>query len=255
MIVSIMQPYFFPYIGYFQLIAQSDVFVLFDDVQYIKRGWVNRNRILSYGQATWLTLPVVYGPHELPIRDRDYQLDAASVRRCTRQVEVAYKRAPQFDAVFPLVRDLLQFPDTNIAAFNVHLIRRLTDWLGIAPRFVLASDLDKDRQLAGQELVIDICRRLQATRYVNPIGGTKLYQASRFARDGIELGFLRSTVPAYPQFGEEPVTSLSIIDVLMFNDPQQVRELMRHYSIDANPDAAMPQAADELQALPDQTRV
>jgi hypothetical protein len=240
MIVSIMQPYFFPYIGYFQLIAHSDTFVLFDDVQYIKRGWVNRNRILSYGKPAWMTLPVLYGPHYLPICARSYQLDAICVRRCIRQIEVAYQRAPHFDAVFPLVRELIQYPDHNVATFNVNLLRRLSEYLGIAPRFLLASELDKDQRLAGQELVVDICRRLGATHYVNPIGGTQLYQSSRFARDGIELGFLRSTAEAYPQFGYEPVNSLSIIDVLMFNSPDRIQELMHHYCIDKNPDA-MPQ--------------
>lgn len=237
MIVSILQPYFFPYIGYFQLIAHCNVCVLFDDVQYIKNGWINRNRILSHGKAAWLTLPVLYGPHQLSIRRRRYQLDAASVRRCMRHIRAAYERAPHFDEVYPLLCEILQFPDPDVAAFNVHLIRRTTERLGITTRFVLASELDKNPELAGQELVIDICRQVHATRYINPISGIPLYRGSRFARDGIELGFLRSAVPTYPQFSQETVPALSIIDVLMFNSLQQIRELLRHYRIETGSDA------------------
>jgi hypothetical protein len=254
-IVSVMQPYFFPYIGYFQLLAQSDVFVFSDDVQYIKGGWVNRNRILLQGKPAWLGLPVLYGPHRLAIRHRQYQLEPATVRRCKRQIQAAYERAPYFGTVFPLLGEILEYPVADVASFNINLIRRVAERIGITTRCVVASDLGIGPGLAGQELVIDICRRLRATRYVNPIGGTKLYQASRFARDGIELGFLRSTVPAYPQFAEEPVTCLSMIDVLMFNTPQAIRELMRHYSIDANPDGAGLQATGMPGALPGRTGV
>lgn len=240
MIVSILQPYLFPYIGYFQLINHSDICVLSDDVQYIKNGWINRNRILSHGKAAWLTRPVLYGPHHLSIRDRRYQPGTTMVNRCLRQIRASYQHAPHFDTIFPVLQETLKHPDLNVAAFNIESIRRLAKELGITTRFVVASELAKTPCLAGQELVIDICKRLNATRYVNPLGGMALYHRDRFAIDGITLGFLRSTVPEYAQFSNAGVRSLSIIDVMMFNDIRRMRELMEHYRIDGGSTKSAP---------------
>lgn len=231
MIVSIMHPYFFPYIGYFQLIAQSDVFILFDDVQYINRGWVNRNRILRNGEPCWLTFPVRKGSSHLAINQRYYQLEQADVERILRRIEAAYRPAPHFATVFPFVEELMNFGDANVAAFNVNLIERIAARLGIRTRFVLSSAMVKDDSLAGQERVIDMCRRLGATRYVNPVGGARLYAAERFAASGMNLSFLQPAPAAYPQFGQPPVPDLSIIDVLMFNGDETVARLLHNYRL------------------------
>jgi hypothetical protein len=231
MIVSIMHPYFFPYIGYFQLIFESDIFVLFDDVQYINRGWVNRNRILRNGEPCWVTLPVRKGSSHLAINQRHYQLEKTDVVRVLRRIEAAYRKAPRFDATFPLIEELLNFGDANVAAFNVNLIERIAARLAIRTRFVLSSAMVKDDTLAGQERVIDMCRRLGATHYVNPIGGVQLYQHDRFAAAGIKLSFLQTAVSAYPQFGQAPVPNLSIIDILMFNSSESVARLLRKYRL------------------------
>jgi hypothetical protein len=122
MIISIMQPYFFPYIGYFQLIAQSDVFVFYDDVQYIKGGWVNRNRILRNGEPCWLTLPVRKEAFRLAINQRSYELERATVGRVLRRIAAAYLKAPRFEVIFPCVEELVNFGDANVAAFNMNLI-------------------------------------------------------------------------------------------------------------------------------------
>jgi WbqC-like protein family len=229
MIVSIMQPYFFPYIGYFQLIFHSDVFVFLDDVQYIKGGWINRNRILHDGGPRWLTRPVRKAAYHLAINQRYYQPGAA---RVLRRVEAAYGNAPHFAKVFPVVADLLSFPDANVAAFNINLLTRISALLAIRRRFIVSSAMVKDESLTGPRRVVDMCHRLGATHYVNPIGGAHLYRPPHFAAAGVTLSFLQPTVPNYPQFGQEPVRDLSIIDALMFNGDGAVVRLLRKYRLE-----------------------
>ena len=231
MIVSIMQPYFFPYIGYFQLVANSDIFVFHDDVQYIKGGWVNRNRILRDGRPCWLTLPVRNGAFQLTIQQRQYQLDKPVIARVLRRIEASYSKAPRFEVVFPLVEKLITLATANVAYFNDNLIKRITAELGARAKFILSSELDKQNHLAGQERVVNICQRLGATHYVNPIGGTRLYDADRFAKAGIRLSFLETAEITYPQFGNPSIPNLSIIDVLMFNDEKRVACMLKQYNL------------------------
>jgi hypothetical protein len=231
MIVSIMQPYFFPYIGYFQLIAQSDVFVILDDAQYIKGGWINRNRILRNGEPCWITLPVAHASHALPINQRSYQLTPKIRDRTRRQIESCYRKAPHFAKVFPLVREVLDCEDANVATYNENLITRVCERLQLRTRMVRSSELGARGSMIGQDRVIDLCKRLGATHYVNPIGGTVLYKSNEFAQQRLELSFLESTVTPYPQFGDAPVRSLSIIDVMMFNDDQRIATMLREFRL------------------------
>lgn len=231
MIVSIMQPYFFPHIGYFQLLEHADIFVYHDDVQYIKDGWINRNRILKRGEASWLTLPVLRGGHALAINQRRYQLGPAIVARILRVIEERYRKAQNYREVYPIVQEIMAYEDANVAAFNANLIGRLADHLGIKARLVRSSELIKDNRLFGQDRVIALCRHFGATRYVNPIGGATLYQAERFARAGIDLSFLELTCSPYVQFDAAPVPSLSIIDELMFNDGKDLAKRLKEYRL------------------------
>jgi hypothetical protein len=242
-----MQPYFFAYLGYFQLIAHSDIFVHYDDIQYSKGGWINRNRILWEDRTRWLTLPVRKGALHQRINQRFYQLTPKIVGQVLRRIEMAYREAPQFRAVFPLLEEIFQFEDANIAAFNVNLIERLTERIGLRTRLVRSSKLKLDDRTSGQERVIAICRRLGATQYVNAIGGIRLYDAERFAESGITLRFLKSLTAPYPQFGSAFVPSLSIIDALMFNENSTLKQLLTACRITDAVDLvqAEPSAANE----------
>lgn len=232
--VSIMQPYFFPYIGYFQLMAACDTFVVFDDVQYIRRGWVNRNRILVNGEPHWITMPVENADYYLPINQRNYLLDDRLALRLRRRIAGAYASAPQFDSVMPIIDEILSHHDGNVARFNTNLLMRIASYIGIHTPVRISSSIEKDRSLSGQELVIDLCRRLGASGYINPIGGLELYQASRFNEHGLELRFLNSTAAEYAQYQNSHVKSLSIIDVLMFNEPEIVKSMLSQYELIAN---------------------
>lgn len=229
--VAIMQPYFFPYIGYFQLMAACDVFVLHDDVQYIKGGWVNRNRILLNGESRMITFPVQKGAHDLPINSRNYVEDRQARKAIINLVRQAYSRAPEYRRIFPALEDMLEFEDRNVANFNRNLIECIAGMIGMYCRIVVSSDMDKDDTLTGEQRVLDMCCRLGATDYLNPIGGTELYHSGTFQKHGIALHFLEALDECYEQGAATWVPFLSIIDVLMFNPLTEVRRLLTRYRL------------------------
>jgi hypothetical protein len=228
-IAAIMQPYFFPYIGYFQLMKAVDVFVFYDDVQYMKGGWINRNRILADGEPAWLTLPVRRASVTLPINQRHYLLDGEEISTIKQRLRTSYEKAPFYAQTFPLLSELLDFDDSNVAFFNMHLLIALAGELDINCRFVKSSELDKTPHLKGQEKVLDVCRRLGVTQYVNSIGGFDLYDPQAFAEAGMELSFLHARATDYAQAGQAHVPFLSIIDVLMFKSFEGTKPLLREY--------------------------
>lgn len=229
--LAIMQPYFFPYIGYFQLIAASDVFVLHDDVQYIKGGWVNRNRILLNGASRIITLPVQKDAYDLPINARNYVEDKQARKDIINLVKQAYAKAPCYREVFPLIEELLMFEDRNIARFNENLIRRICNFTGIRTRIITSSGMDKDNSLSGEQRVLEICKRLGATGYTNPQGGQSLYDTATFRNIGISLRFLFMRPVPYPQRADGFVPYLSIIDALMELGPVAIKPCLAEFDL------------------------
>lgn len=217
MIASIMQPYLFPYLGYFQLMAASDVFVVHDDVQFIKGGWINRNRILVSGRCQWMTLPVADAPYTREIRQREYQVGQEHRDKLLRRLEGAYRNATNFAATMALIESILAFPERNVAAMNTHALREVASAIGIRTQLLVSSSLDKDCALRGADRVADICARLGATVYLNPIGGTGLYDSAFFDQKGLQLRFIECQPVPYAQGVEPFVPFLSIVDVLMHN--------------------------------------
>lgn len=226
-----MQPYYFPYLGYFQLISASDTFVLYDDVQYSKGGWANRNRILSGGKASWLTLPVGAAPLGSSYRQKTYQLGEDQRKSHLQRIHSAYRKAPMFTRVFPEIEAIMAFEDERVAEFNSNLIRHIAGMLGIPTPMLLASTIPNRPIQRGQARIIKVCEQLKATIYLNAIGGIHLYDEAAFAKSGISLRFLRPSAPAYPQAGGDFVPFLSIIDVLMNNSIDTVRDMLRQSSV------------------------
>jgi hypothetical protein len=218
-----MQPYFFPYIGYFHLVSSADVFIFFDDVQYIDRGWSNRNRILVNGKAHTITLPVQAGPRSATYRERDYCLENIE-RSILRPIRFNYAKAPQFSLVMPLIEDILSYESSNVALFNGNLIEKISKYLGISTEFKFSSDIGVDASLKAQDRIIAIARAIGTDRYINPAGGRGLYSAAAFDAAGVELRFLEPELISYSQFSPDPVLGLSIIDVLMFNSVESIRQ-------------------------------
>jgi hypothetical protein len=228
--VAIMQPYFVPYLGYFQLIAAAGTFVVYDDVHYIQRGWINRNRVLNQGNVHYVTIPLMKASQNKRICELSIAQTGQWQKKTLHTLRSAYGRAPHFSEVFPICEAIVACPAVGLVDFLEHSLSRLCSVLGIATRFVKSSELALQAphlaatdQLRGATRIAAFCKHLGATSYINPIGGTELYSSDDFLRDGMELLFLKSTPPEYRQQGATHVPSLSIIDVLMFNGIEQTR--------------------------------
>jgi hypothetical protein len=229
--VAIMQPYFLPYIGYFQLIGAVDAFVVYDNVKYTKKGWINRNRFLLDGHGEVFTLPLKKGSDALDIRERHLAADFDRPKLLNR-LAGAYRRAPCADTTLPVLRRILEHDDDNLFDFIHASLREVCGWLGIVTPLIVSSTLQIDHGLTAQDRVLAICRHLGADTYINAIGGRQLYSQEAFAALGIDLHFLQSRPTEYPQFGSPFVPCLSILDVMMFNPIGSIsRDLLGDYDL------------------------
>jgi hypothetical protein len=220
--LAIMQPYFLPYIGYWQLMASVDVFVVYDNIKYTKKGWINRNRMLVNGQDKIFTLPLKGDSDHLDVVQRELAGDFDR-RKLLNQFAGAYRRAPYFEQTWPLLETVIQYGDNNLFRYILHSIEQLCSYLGIGTRIQVSSGIPIDHSLKAQDKVLAICEALGATTYINAIGGTELYDGEVFANRGVELRFIKARPFEYPQFGAAFVPWLSIVDVLMFNPKELAR--------------------------------
>ncbi len=214
--LAIMQPYFFPYIGYFQLIASVDQFIVYDNIKYTKKGWINRNRMLQNGKDVMFSLPLKSDSDYLNVCERELAADS-NREKLLKQFHGAYRRAPYFSPVFPLIEQILRYENTNLFRFLHHSIVKTCEHLNIDTEITISSDIAIDHDLKNQDKVLALCEASGASTYVNAIGGTELYAKETFLEKGIELKFIRSKPFEYAQLDDAFVPWLSIIDVMMFN--------------------------------------
>ena len=191
MILAVMQPYFLPHPGYFQLLAAADKFVVFDDVAFITRGWINRNRILLNGCEQRFTIPLQRASQNRLIREIELVADRPWRDDLLKTFWQAYRRAPHFEEFFPVLRAIVACEETNLAAYLLHGLRQISGYLGLQAEIIPTSYVYRNGELKGEERILDICRRETADTYLNAIGGTELYTASKFAERGIELRFVK----------------------------------------------------------------
>lgn len=214
--IAIMQPYFFPYIGYFQLISAVDLFVIYDNIKYTKKGWINRNRILQNGKDIMFSLPLKSDSDYLDIHDRELSADF-NREKLLNQIKGAYRHAPYFASTFPLIEQVINHDEQNLFQFLQYSLLKTCAHLGLATDIKTSSSISINDQLKNQDKVIALCKAVGAKTYINAIGGLALYAPEAFAAQGIELKFIRSKSLEYPQFNHPFVPWLSIIDVMMFN--------------------------------------
>lgn len=224
--VAIMQPYFFPYIGYFQLIAAVDQFVVYDNIKYTKKGWINRNRFLQNGKEAMFTLSLKKDSDSLDVCERELATDFDRVH-LLNQLKGAYRRAPYFDQTFPLVERIVNCEECNLFDYLHHSIVQTCQHLGITTDIKTSSEISIDHALHAQDKVLALCEALGATTYVNAIGGVELYSKEIFSTKGIELKFIQSSLFEYSQYDAPFVPWLSIIDVLMFNPLSVVQQQIK----------------------------
>ncbi len=232
--LAIMQPYFLPYIGYFQLINSVDTFVIYDNIKFTKKGWMHRNRILVEGKDKMFTVPVRSDSDHLDVVQRALA-DSFSEesRRVIRRIRAAYSKAPFYEEVIPLIKECFQHREGNLFDFIYASLTLLVEFLEIDTEIIISSSVSIDHALKSQDKVLAICKELGASTYVNAIGGRDLYDAATFREEGIDLHFIRTMPFEYEQFGGEFVPWLSIIDVMMFNSKERIQEyLCDYYSLE-----------------------
>lgn len=233
--LAIMQPYFFPYIGYFQLINSVDKFVIYDDVNYIKQGWINRNKILVQNKPLLFTLPLQNSSSFIKINDTfiNDKVYNIWVIKFIKTIEQSYKKAPFYDNVNQLICQLINFKDSqvSISELNYYFLNSICEYLGIKTELVRSSCIYKNSHLNAQERLIDICLLEKANIYINPIGGVELYDKISFKTNEVDLFFLKSNPIFYDQSCNEFIPWLSIIDVLMFNSIEEIKSMLNNYEL------------------------
>lgn len=230
--IAIMQPYFLPYIGYFQLINAVDKFIFYDDVNYIKQGWINRNKILLNGEEYLFTLKVKQSSSFKQINKIEVLPENENILKTIVQ---AYSKAPYFKNVFPLVQELFsKIDDTkNLSVIAEASIKIISEYLNFKIIFTTSSEeYGMTKNLSREERIINICQKNGADTYINSYGGKSLYDFKTFDRNYIKLLFLNSQPIKYPQFNNEFVPWLSILDVLMFNSKEEVLNLLKMYKLE-----------------------
>lgn len=225
--LAIMQPYFLPYIGYYQLIAAVDQFIVYDNIKYTKKGWINRNRMLLNGTDAIFSLPLKKGTDTLDVVNRELTADFNRIK-LLNQIKGAYVGAPEFDSTYPVIERIVLCKETNLFAYIHHSIAQLCKHLGIMTEIKISSDLPIEHELKGQNKVLALCKESGADTYINAIGGIELYNRDEFQAQGIDLQFIKARPFEYEQFGQPFVPWLSIIDVLMFNPLDQVISRIRN---------------------------
>ena len=229
--LAIMQPYFFPYIGYFQLLHASDTFVFYDDVNFIKGGWIHRNRVLVGGEPAYLSSRLSGASSFKKINDIALDPSSEWRNKLVRKLEHCYSRAPEFSSCFPFISETIKDAGNSLAALAKASVLRTAEYLSLTRTIVHSSEMQGAEELKGQERILILCKRLAATTYINPPGGRDLYSRETFKQNGIELRFLNPKPLPYRQFENAFVANLSIIDVLMFNTIEACRQLLGQYEL------------------------
>lgn len=232
MTLAIMQPYLLPYIGYWQLMNAVDVFVIYDNIQFSKKGWFHRNNFLMNGERTMFTIPLKKDSDFLNVVERRLSDDSEKqIGKIIAQIKNSYKKSPYYDDVFPLIEEIFLYHEKNLFLYIKHSIEMICNYLNIDTQIVVSSIIEIDHTLKAQDKVIAINKSLNSTKYINPIGGTELYDIESFKKETIELQFLESEVPEYKQFGDKFIPFLSIIDVMMFNSKEQIQDMLKRYQL------------------------
>lgn len=229
--LGIMQPYLFPYIGYWQAINAVDEYVLLDDVNFIMRGYINRNNILLNGKAYLFSVPLEKPSQNKLISETKLNFLEKDKENFLKTITMAYKKAPYFNDVFPIIKEIILNSENDLTKYIKYSIETIQKYLNITTRIELSSNIEKDNSLKSQERILEINKKLNSTIYINAIGGQELYDKDAFLASGIELKFIKTLPYEYKQFNNDFVPNLSIIDVLMFNSKDEVNSMLSKYEL------------------------
>ena len=229
--IAVMQPYIFPYIGYFQLINAVDLFVFYDDVNFIKQGWINRNKILLNGNAFLFTIPLEKATSFCLIKETliNEKFYGNWKDKFKQSIVQNYKKAPFFDEVNNIIIKVLDSKCKTISGLAIESVQAVSNYLKIETNFLISSERYDNIDFERKDRLLDICKKENASQYINALGGQELYDVESFHEKNIKLSFIKNLPQEYKQFKNEFVPGLSIIDVLMFNSPTEVKLMLDNY--------------------------
>lgn len=227
--VGIMQPYIFPYIGYFQLIYAVDKFILLDDVHFIKRGWINRNCIIINKQVHQFYIPLSNASQNNLIKDVEISNAFNWRNKLLKTINYSYKKAPFFSSVYPLIECIVLKKEKNISKFVYYSLINILNYLAVKTSVIASSGIYNNSHLKGQERIIDICQKENASVYLNPIGGQKLYNKDCFSKKRINLFFIKSK---FSNQSDKSIVPLSIIDLLMNHSKEELQSMLNDYDLE-----------------------
>lgn len=230
--IGIMQPYFLPYLGHFALIKHTDQWIVFDTPQFMRRGWIDRNRILKPNMEGWqyIMVPLEKMPVATPIKNMKIRANEPWQKKIFSQLVHYKKKAPYFKTVIGLLESGLELSGNSITMLNVRLLKIICDYLGIPFNYALFSEMNIT--CAGCEpddWALEICKALAADTYYNPPGGMEFYDRQKFERAGINLKFFKINLQPYTQLGQPFEPGLSIIDAMMFNSIEEINKMLDNY--------------------------
>ena len=221
--IAIMQPYAFPYIGYFKLIASVDEFIFLDNVSFIKKGFINRNSVLLDGESHRFTLPVSRQSQNKFINEHEYVGDFT---KFLKLMSNSYSKCKYYEVFMPILESICRNPELNVAQWNANCIIKISRYLGLKTKFRFSSDIPECFGLAGQDRIICICEKLKTSIYFNLPGGIALYDESVFSNKGIQLKFINTSELLSISIEDHLVTNLSILDLLVNCDPSRIKEVL-----------------------------
>ncbi len=234
--IAIMQPYFFSYLGYYQLIHSVDKFIIYDNIKYTKRSWINRNRILLNGEDKLFTIPLKSDKDDLNVNQRYLSKD--SKKECVKilaQIRNSYYRSRGFEKIYPMLNHVFMPPEMyqpiNLFDYVYNSILFICSILSINTKIIISSTINIDHNLKSEKKVIGICNSLDANTYINSKGGKNLYNYDNFKKNKIVLKFLETNDLTYYQLSKKFIPYLSIIDVLMFNGISETKNLLNEFQL------------------------
>ncbi len=231
--IGIMQAYFLPYIGYWQLMNTVDAYVLYDNIKFTKKGWIHRNRLLINNKDEMVSLPLKKDSDYLDINQRQLSDNRdEQINKYLRKIAQSYRKAPQFEEVYPLIQKIFSYSEINLFNFVFNSILLIKDYLNIETPIIKSSDLILNhKDFKGEVKVLEIVKELKGTIYLNAFGGKELYSKDSFSNEQIKLEFLQSTNTSYKQFKNDFTPWLSIIDVMMFLDKNHVLDELNKFKL------------------------
>lgn len=231
MTLGIMQPYFFPYIGYFQLMHAVDRFIIMDDVTFQKKGWIQRNKMLLYNKKHLFTVPLKHASSFTLLTQLDVNktLFPQWEKKFLLSLEHAYKKAPYFNDLMPVIHEVLNSDFTTIAELATNSVCSMRSYLGIGTTIIPSSTIYNNIHLYNQARIIDMCVQERCTGYINLSGGTVLYSKEAFAEKGVQLNFMMSDPIYYKHDNDDFIPWLSIIDVAMYNSKDTIKGFLESY--------------------------